>query len=167
MTDTTKRTAIVTGGASGMGEATALRFSREGMNVAILDIDKAGADSVVEQINASGGSAIALKTDISDKAQIVAALAEVRSALGPITVLVNNAAVENFCAFADIEEDNWDRIMAVNLKGLYLLTQAVLPDMVAAGWGRIINVSAFGAQIGAAEMAHYTASKGGVISLTR
>ena len=163
----TARTAIVTGGASGMGEATALRLAREGRRVAILDIDEGGARSVAQQINEAGGKALAVKADIADKAQIASALAEIRGALGPVTILVNNAAVENFCPFLEIEEDNWDRIMAVNLKGIYLLTQAVLPDMIAAGWGRIVNVSAFGAQLGAAEMVHYTASKGGVIAMTR
>lgn len=161
------RVALVTGGASGMGEATSLRMAHEGRKVAILDIDEAGAQRVASQIETSGGTALAVKADISDKAQITAALARVQADFGPVTILVNNAATENFCPILDIEEDNWDRIMDVNLKGAFLLTQAVLPDMVEAGWGRIVNVSAYGAQIGATEMAHYTASKGGMIAMTR
>jgi 2-hydroxycyclohexanecarboxyl-CoA dehydrogenase len=150
-----------------MGEATALRFAREGRHVAIIDIDGHGAERVAQEIRDAGGTAIAVQADISDPKAIASALAEIRAALGPVTILVNNAAVENFCPILEIEESNWDRVMAVNLKGVFLLTQAVLPDMLAAGWGRIINISAFGAQIGATEMAHYTASKGGVIALTR
>ena len=163
----TTRTALVTGGASGMGEATSLRLAREGRRVAIVDIDDAGARRVAQQITDLGGKAIAVTADIADKAQIATALSAVRAELGPVTILINNAAVENFCPIADIDEANWDRVMAVNLKAVFLLTQAVLPDMIEAGWGRIINISAFGAQIGATEMAHYTASKGGVISMTR
>lgn len=161
------RTALVTGAAGGMGEATARRLAREGRKVALVDIDAAGAKRVAAEITGAGGEALAVAADISDRAAIDAALLEIRGALGPVTILVNNAAVENFCPFAQIDEANWDRVMAVNLKGVYLLTQAVLPDMIAAGWGRIVNISAYGAQLGATEMAHYTASKGGVIAMTR
>lgn len=161
------RTVIVTGGASGMGEATSRRFAREGCRVAILDIDRAGAERVAQEISSEGGTAIAVSTDVSDKTQIAAALAVVHDKLGLVAILINNAAVENFCPALEITEYNWDRIMDVNLKGVFLLTQAVLPDMIAAGWGRVVNISAYGAQIGAAEMAHYTASKGGVIAMTR
>jgi len=161
------RVALVTGGASGMGEATSLRLARDGHKVAIVDIDEAGAQRVAGLIGKAGGKAIAVKADISDKAQIGAALERIRGELGPVTILVNNAAIENFCPILEIEEDNWDRIMDVNIKGVFLLTQAVLPDMIDAGWGRIVNVSAYGAQIGATEMAHYTASKGAMISMTR
>lgn len=150
-----------------MGKATSLRLAREGRKVAVADIDGEGAERVAQEILQAGGKALAVTADISDKTQIASALATIRAVLGPVTILVNNAAVENFCPFLEIEEENWDRIMAVNLKGAYLLTQAVLPDMLAQGWGRIVNISAFGAQIGATEMAHYTASKGGLISMTR
>jgi 2-hydroxycyclohexanecarboxyl-CoA dehydrogenase len=161
------RTALVTGAAGGMGEATARRLAREGRKVALVDIDAAGAERVAEEIGRDGGEALAVAADISDRAAIDAALREIRGAVGPVTILVNNAAVENFCPFAEIDEANWDRVMEVNLKGVFLLTQAVLPDMIAAGWGRIVNISAYGAQLGATEMAHYTASKGGVIAMTR
>jgi 2-hydroxycyclohexanecarboxyl-CoA dehydrogenase len=163
----TTRTALVTGAAGGMGEATARRLAREGRRVALVDIDAAGAHRVAAEIASGGGQALAVVADISNRAAIDAALGEIRGALGPVTILVNNAAVENFCPFAEIDEANWDRVMDVNLKGVFLLTQAVLPDMIAAGWGRIVNISAYGAQLGATEMAHYTASKGGVIAMTR
>ena len=94
-------------------------------------------------------------------------MARVREELGPITILVNNAAIEDFTPFAQVDEALWDRIMQVNVKGVYYAIQAVLPDMEQAGWGRIVNLSALGAQSGAANMAHYTASKGAIVALTR
>lgn len=161
------RTAIVTGGASGMGRATSLRFAREGHAVAVLDIDGPGAGRVAQEIEAEGGKAIALKADLADRNQIETAVAKAREAFGPVTIVVNNAAVEHFASIDETSDADWDRVMAVNLKGAFTLIQSVLPDMMAAGWGRVINVSAFGAQIGATHMALYTASKGGIISMTR
>jgi len=165
--NTETRTAIVTGGASGMGRATALRFARDDRGVAVLDIDGEGAEAVAAQIVAAGGKAIALKADLGVRGQIEAAVAETRARLGPITIVVNNGALESFAPVSEVSETDWDRLMAVNLKGAFILAQAALPDMVAAGWGRIINISAFGAQIGAPNMALYTATKGGLISMTR
>lgn len=161
------KVAVVTGGASGMGKATSLRLAREGRAVAVLDLDEAGAGAVADEISAAGGKAIAINADVSRRDQIRAALARVRAELGPVTILVNNAAVENFCPLGELDDTAWDRLMAVNLKGLYMMTQEVLPDMEAAGWGRIVNLAAIGAQTGAPDMALYTASKGGVISMTR
>lgn len=161
------RTALVTGGGSGMGEATSRRFARDGMKVGILDIDGDAAAKVAHAINNAGGKALALKADVADAAQIAEALKELRNAFGPVTVLVNNAAIEAFCPFGEIEEQQWDRLMSINLKGAYLVSRAILPDMLGAGWGRIVNISALGAQIGAPNMTLYTASKGGVIALTR
>ena len=164
---TSARTALVTGGAAGMGKAVALRLARDGMVVGVLDVDKAGAERVSAEIAEAGGSAIALTADISVKEQVTAAVADLRDRAGPITVLVNNASIEDFTPFAKIDEDRWDKLMSVNLKGTYQVTQSVLPDMMAARWGRIINISAIGAQTGAPNMALYTATKGGVISMTR
>lgn len=164
---TETRTAIVTGGASGMGKATSLRFARDGRAVGVVDIDGTGAEAVAAEIVSVGGNAIALQADLGDRAQIEAAVAAARAKLGPVTIVVNNAALENFAPVAEVTETDWDRLMDVNLKGAFILIQAVLPDMVAAGWGRVINVSSFGAQVGAPNMALYTATKGGVISMTR
>ncbi|MEO6092217.1 MAG: SDR family NAD(P)-dependent oxidoreductase [Novosphingobium sp.] len=161
------RTALVTGAGSGMGRATAMRLAREGRPVGVLDIDKAGAEAAAAEITTGGGKALALVADVSDRAQVEGAAARLRDAFGPITILINNAALENFCPFPDITEDNWDRLMAVNLRGAYILVQVVLPDMLEGGWGRIVNLSAIGAQTGAPNMVHYAATKGGVIAMTR
>lgn len=150
-----------------MGKATSLRFAREGRAVGVLDIDGPGAARVAREIEAEGGKAIVLKADLADRNQIEQAVAEAREAFSPITIVVNNAAVEHFASVGETSDADWDRVMAVNLKGAFTLIQSVLPDMMAAGWGRVINVSAFGAQIGATHMALYTASKGGIISMTR
>lgn len=164
---TATRVALVTGAGSGMGEATAKRFARDGMAVGVLDINLAAARRAADEITAAGGQALPLQADVANREQVLAAVRELREASGPITVLVNNAAIEEFCTFNDIADDAWDRILDVNLKGVYIVTQLVLPDMEASGWGRIINISGFGAQISAPNMGHYYASKGGVISLTR
>lgn len=150
-----------------MGKATSLRFAREGLAVGVLDIDGPGASSVAEEIVSSGGRAVALKADLAERGQIEAAVAQARETLGPVTIIVNNAALEHFAPIDQTSDADWDRIMSVNLKGAFRLIQSTLPDMMAAGWGRIVNVSAFGAQIGATHMALYTASKGGIISMTR
>lgn len=163
----TRRTALVTGGGSGMGEATSRRFAHDGMAVGVLDIDVEAADRVAAEIRAAGGEALAVQADISERAHVEAAAAELRRAFGPITVVVNNAAIESFTPFLEIDDASWDRLMSVNLKGAYIVSQTVAPDMLAASWGRIVNVSAIGAQSGAVNMAHYTASKGGLISMTK
>lgn len=165
MTD--RKAALVTGGGSGMGKATSMRLAAEGRAVAVLDIDTASAQSVADQIMAVGGTALAVTADVSSRDQVQAALLRVRAELGPVTILVNNAAIENFCPLGALDDESWDRLMAVNLKGCFIVTQEVLPDMEAAGWGRIVNISSFGAQTGAPDMALYTASKGGVIAMTR
>jgi NAD(P)-dependent dehydrogenase (short-subunit alcohol dehydrogenase family) len=137
------------------------------MAVGVLDIDGEGAKTVAAAINQAGGRAIALYADIADRHEVDLAVRDLRRAFGAIGVLINNAAIENFCAFGEIRDEIWDRLINTNLKGAFIVTQAVLPDMVASRWGRIVNVSALGAQTGAPNMVHYTASKGGIIAMTR
>lgn len=159
--------ALVTGGGAGIGAATCMRLARDGMAVGVLGQRVANAREVADAIVAEGGMALAVEADVADRQAVDAAVAAIRAQLGRITVLVNNAGIEEFLPFAEIDDAAWDRVMAVNLKGSYHATQAVLPDMVAAGWGRIVNLTALGAQIGAANMVHYTASKGGMTAMTR
>jgi 2-hydroxycyclohexanecarboxyl-CoA dehydrogenase len=161
------RTALVTGGGAGIGAATCLRLARHGCAVGVLGPRAENTESVARAIVEAGGRALAVQADISDRVQVEKAVARVREALGPITILVNNAGIEEFTAFTEITETAWDRVMDVNLKGVYYAIRAVLPDMVGAEWGRIVNLTALGAQIGAAHMVHYTASKGGLVALTR
>ncbi|HEY8384796.1 MAG TPA: SDR family NAD(P)-dependent oxidoreductase [Porticoccaceae bacterium] len=166
----TMKVALVTGAGDpdGMGAAIARRFARDGMAVAVLDINGKGAEQVAAQINQNGGRALALTVDVSDRDSVAAAVASVRKALGPILVLVNNAAVEGWRRFEELTDEVWDRTFDVNLKGVFIVTQTVLPDMEKAGWGRIINVSALGGQMGGVyDMSHYNASKGGMITLTK
>lgn len=169
MTDMKTKVAMVTGAGDplGMGAACARRFARQGMAVGVLDINGNGARAVADDIIASGGKALALEADVTDRIAVAAALEKLREAFGPVLVLVNNAAVEGWCKFENLTDEQWDKTMDVNLKGAFIVTQTVLPDMEAAGWGRIINVSALGGQMGGAfDMTHYNASKGGMITFT-
>jgi 2-hydroxycyclohexanecarboxyl-CoA dehydrogenase len=161
------KNAIVTGAASGLGLATCKRLARDGAAVAVWDIDEAGAQRAASDIVAAGGRAIASRVDVSSRAQIDAGVQRAHAALGPVTILVNNAGITGFVPFLEITEEAWDRMMMVNLKSMFMAAQAVLPDMLAAGWGRIINISSSSAQTGATRMVHYASSKGGVIAFTK
>jgi 2-hydroxycyclohexanecarboxyl-CoA dehydrogenase len=158
---------VVTGAASGLGLATAKRFARMGCKVALWDIDDAGLARAVDEINKSGGKAISSHVDVSKRADIDVAVKKVRADFGPVTILVNNAGMTGFVPFLEITEEVWDKMIKVNLGSMYLVTHAVLPDMLNAGWGRIVNISSSSAQGGATRMAHYAASKGGVIGFTK
>jgi 2-hydroxycyclohexanecarboxyl-CoA dehydrogenase len=161
------KNAVVTGGASGIGLATSQRLARDGAGVAIWDVNEADAQRAAAELVAGGGRAIACRVDVSQRAQINAGLERVHAELGPVQILVNNAGITNFTPFLEMTEEVWDRIMSVNLKSMLLCTQAVLPDMLAAGWGRVINISSSSAQAGSARMTAYAASKGGVIAFTK
>jgi 2-hydroxycyclohexanecarboxyl-CoA dehydrogenase len=161
------RNAIVTGGASGIGLATAQRFAREGANVAVWDVNEAGAQRAAAELKAMGVKAIGSRVDVSNRQQVNAAVEAMHAQLGPVGILVNNAGITLFRAFMEMDEEAWDRVMTINLKSMLICTQAVLPDMLAAKWGRIINVSSSSAQTGAARMTAYAASKGGVIAFTK
>jgi 2-hydroxycyclohexanecarboxyl-CoA dehydrogenase len=165
---TARRTALVTGGGSGIGRAIAHRLATDGLAVGILDLNKEAADGVAEEVREKRHEVVALGgVDVSDRAQVNDAVQQVRTALGPVLVLVNNAGLTGFKGFLAITDDMWDRIMAVNLSGPFYCTQAVLPDMIDAGWGRIVNISSSSAQSGQAYMAHYVSSKAGLIGLTK
>ena len=161
------RVAVVTGGGSGMGRAIVHRLARDGHRVGILDIDLAAAEAVEAEVDAEGGTALAVRVDVSDRAQVEAAMAQVRATLGPILVLVNNAGITGFRRFLEITDEKWDRLMAINLTGPFICTQTVVPDMVEAGWGRIVNISSSSAQGGQQFMAHYVSAKAGLIGLTK
>jgi len=161
------RVAVVTGGASGIGLGVARKLVEDGHRVAVLDRDGAGAEAAAAELQARGGKAVAVEVDVADRPSVEAAFARTRAELGPVEILVTSAGIEAFQALADITPDSWDRIIAVNLTGTFTCVQAAVPDMVAARWGRIVTISSSSAQSGAPNMAHYTASKGGVIALTK
>ena len=166
-TATGQRVALVTGGSAGIGRAVCLRLSQQGRAVAVLGRRLENASIVAEEIRALGGHAAAVEADVSDRSRMVEALTRIREELGPITILVNNAGIESFIPFPEIDDREWHRQIAVNLDGVYHTPQLVLPDMLSAGWGRIVNITALGAQIGAANRVHYTATKGAVTSMPR
>lgn len=161
------KVAVVTGGARGIGRAIALRLSLDGAAVAVWDLRADGVNETVEEIRKSGGKAIACIGDAADAVEVARSASETRSAFGPIQILVNNAGIVGFDRFANITEEMWDRMMRINMKGPFLCTKEILPDMLAAKWGRIINISSSSAQTGASSMSHYVASKGGLIGLTK
>lgn len=161
------KVAVVTGGASGIGRAIALQLARDGAAVSVWDLNSAGADDTVGLITASGGKAIACIGDAASSQDIASSTARTRTELGPITILVNNAGITGFCRFEEITEELMDRMMHINIMGPFLCTQAIIPDMVAAAWGRIVNISSSSAQTGAPMMAHYATSKGAVVALTK
>lgn len=161
------RTAIVTGGASGIGLAISTRLAAEGHAVAIFDLDAEAAREAAAKIAANGGCSLGLAVDVTRREQIDAGVATVREELGPATVLVNSAGLDGFDRFLDITLEKWNRVLEVNLTGTFLCCQAVVPDMIAAGWGRIVNISSSSAQGGQPLMAHYVAAKAGVIGLTK
>lgn len=162
-----QKVALVTGAAAGIGAEIARRLAQDGMAVGVLDVNFADARKVADGIVASGGKAVALEASVADRGQVIAAVEALRAKLGPVTVLVNNAGIAGFVPFEQVTDELWDRTMAINLKGTFIVTQVVLPDMKAAKWGRIINISSSSAQSGTQGMAAYSSSKGGVISLTR
>ncbi|MGB8364644.1 MAG: SDR family NAD(P)-dependent oxidoreductase [Rhizomicrobium sp.] len=158
---------VVTGGASGIGRAISLQLAKDGAAIAVWDMNGDGAEETVGMIVKAGGRAIACVGDASSADGIASALARTRKDLGPVTILVNNAGITGFCGFQDLTEEMWDRMMRINLKGPFLCTQAVIPDMLAVGWGRVVNISSSSAQTGAPSMSHYVAAKGGVIGFTK
>ena len=161
------KVAVVTGGARGIGRAISLRLAADGAAVAVWDLNADGAHETAHLIAQAGGKAIACIGDAADADEVARCAAETRKAFGPVGILVNNAGIVGFHKFLTITEEMWDRMMRVNIKGPFLCTQALVPDMLDAGWGRIINISSSSAQTGAGAMSHYVASKGGVIGLTR
>lgn len=161
------RIAVVTGGALGIGRAICERLARDGASVAIWDIDLEGAGETARMIEAAGGRAKVYRCDVAVTAEITEAARQTREDFGPIAILVNNAAMTGSAKFEDISEELWERFMRIDLTGPFLCIQAVLPDMLAAGWGRIVNITSSSVQRGGPFMAHYVAAKGGLLALTR
>jgi len=164
---TPPRTAVVTGGGSGIGLAIARRLAADGRAVAVFDRDGAAAGAAADSITAAGGAAAGLSVDVTDRTQIDDGVDRVREQLGRPTILVNSAGLDGFDPFLKITADKWNRILAVNLTGTFDCCQAIVPDMIEEGWGRIVNISSSSAHGGQPLMTHYVASKAGVIGFTK
>ncbi|CAN7194165.1 SDR family NAD(P)-dependent oxidoreductase [Mycolicibacterium frederiksbergense] len=148
------RTAVVTGGGSGIGRAIAQRLGADGYRVATLDL----AASVDD---------LSFTADVTDRAQVDAAMDQIREKLGPIAILVNSAGLDGFKQFTEITFEEWQRVINVNLHGVFHTVQAVLPDMIDAGWGRIVNISSSSTHSGVPFMSHYVSAKSAVNGLTK
>lgn len=150
--------ALVTGGAQGIGAAISRRLAAEGAEVVIADVNEAGATEVASEIGAS-----AIPLDVTD----TVAVDEGVAANGPFSILVNNAGTDDFAFFTDLTPERWRRLIAINLEGVFACTQAVLPPMQEAGYGRIVNIASEAGRVGSKGSAVYSAAKGGVISFTK
>lgn len=163
----TERVAVVTGAASGIGLAIAERLAFDGRLVALLDRDHDGAQKAAEKIEADGFQAAAFPVDVTDRVSIESAVDSVASRLGPPTILVNSAGLSGNTPFLDIQVEEWNIYIGVNLTGTFHCCQVVIPYMLEAGWGRIVNISSSSAHSGVARMSHYVSSKSGVNGLTK
>jgi 3-oxoacyl-[acyl-carrier protein] reductase len=158
------RTALVTGAARGIGRAISLRLSQLGARVVLGDLEASALDETTRSIQEQGGEAVFCLFDVSDATAVRAALAR----LGPVEILVNNAGICPMTPADEIGEAEWDRVLAVNLKGAFLCTQAALPGLRTAGWGRVVNVASVAGQMGGVAVGvHYAASKGGLLAMTK
>ena len=161
------RTALITGAGKGIGEAISLALAGQGLRVAVAARTAADLERVAARIRAQGGEAFPVVCDVTDAASVAAAVAAVAEACGPITVLVNNAGAAASHKFLGHDDALWQRMLDVNLTSVYRVSKAVAPMMVAAQWGRIINIASIASKIGGKYLAAYTAAKHGVLGLTR
>jgi len=167
MNDLKNRVALVTGGSRGIGAGIAIAMAAAAADVAVNYREQgAAAQSVCDEIANLGRKAIAVQADVSHAHEITRMVSKVEKSLGPVDILVNNAAIAQPRPFEEITETEWDQILSVNLKSVFLVTQAVIVGMRKRKWGRIINLSSVAAQTGGAVGAHYAASKAGIIGLT-
>lgn len=166
MSTTEQRVAIVTGGARGIGAATAVRLAEEGRAVAVLDLDEGACEDTVDTITAAGGRALAVGCDVSDGPQVEAAVARVAAELGTPTILVNNAGVLRDNLLFKMSESDWDTVLNVHLRGAFLMSKACQAHMVDAGFGRIVNLSSSSA-LGNRGQVNYAAAKAGLQGFTK
>ena len=163
----TGRVAVVTGAGRGIGAAIARRLAADGHLVAVADAHGGRAEQTARAIDPAGKRSAAVEADVSDAVSVSDMVAEVTNRLGVPGILVNNAGVISAAPFTELAESEWDRILGVNLKGQYLCARAVLPAMLRQGWGRIINIASDAGKTGEPYIAHYAASKFGVVGLTQ
>jgi 3-oxoacyl-[acyl-carrier protein] reductase len=167
MTPERSRVVLVTGAGSGIGRAIAEKLAKDGERVVVNDLNGETADEVVARIKESGGEAAAAPGDVSDPESVRLIMEAVHEAYGPPDILVNNAGFLQQKRFVDLTVEDFDRMIAVHLRGTFLCTSAVLSDMLSRGSGIIVNVASQLGQIGGIELCHYSAAKAGIIGLTK
>ena len=168
MADLTGRVALVTGAGRGMGRASAERIAADGARVVVNDLDETRATEVADRLAADGAEAVGVAADVADAADVRRLVDTTRGRFGDVDILVNNAGVLRRTGILALEEDEWDLVLNVNLKGTYLCTRAVLPAMKEAGWGRVVNISSSaGRSVSTLGGPHYTTAKAAVLGFTR
>ncbi|MGH7963380.1 MAG: SDR family NAD(P)-dependent oxidoreductase [Candidatus Binatia bacterium] len=163
----TGKTAVVTGGASGIGRGICLHLARAGANIAIFDLDLPGAQKIADEVRALGRRALACQVDVANATNVQTAVEQVHQELGLVQILVNDAGIAEFLPFAHTTEEKWDRMIAVHMKGMFNCTKAVVQDMVNAGWGRIVNISSGAGVTGMENLVHYSSAKAGMLGFTK
>jgi 2-hydroxycyclohexanecarboxyl-CoA dehydrogenase len=161
------RVSLVTGGARGIGAAIARGLADDGLAVAIADLRLAQAQELAAEIEAAGGTSLAVELDVTDRESVGAAVAATRQRFGQIDVLVNNAGWDELKPFLDTDEEFWDRVIEVNFKGALRLTREILPEMVEREWGRVINIGSDAGRVGSSLESVYSGAKGAIIAFTK
>jgi 2-hydroxycyclohexanecarboxyl-CoA dehydrogenase len=161
------KVAVITGAGSGMGRSMALRLAEDNAKIAIWDINGAGAEETAKMVRDAGGTAIAIEADCSDPVAIKAAAERTRNELGKVLILINNAGIAPINQFLEIDQALLEKVLKVNFFGPFLMTQEIVPDMIEAGWGRIVNITSSSVQSGSELQAHYTSSKGALLGFTK
>jgi NAD(P)-dependent dehydrogenase (short-subunit alcohol dehydrogenase family) len=163
------KVAFVTGAGSGLGQATAQLFAQEGAKVIVADISQRRAEAVAAEINGTGkrAKAIAVRGDVAKKDEVDVMVAEGKKRFGAINIVVNNAGIAQIKNFLDISPEEWQRMIDIHMKGTFLCTQAVIKDMIAANWGRVINTASVAGMEGGPQNSHYAAAKAAIIGFTR
>jgi NAD(P)-dependent dehydrogenase (short-subunit alcohol dehydrogenase family) len=159
--------AIITGAGSGIGRGTALAFVREGAKVVIADWSEEGGKETASLVEQAGGEAVFVKTDVSKSADVDVMVQTCLEKFGKVDILVNNAGIVKFGALHETPEEDWDATIDVNLKSIFLATKKVIPEMLKAGKGKIVNIASIAGLVGFDQIAPYCASKGGIIAFTR
>ncbi len=161
------KAAVITGAASGIGRAIACTFAREGASVFVLDRDEAGAEETVRLVREAGGEASFQRTDVSSEDDVSAAIGAAVDQMGRLDVLVNDAGIVHMAGAIDTKIEDWDRILNVNLRGVFLCSKHTIPHMIRQGGGALVNVASIGSLVGIMAHAAYNASKAGIVGLSR